>query len=78
MGVDQDAAQAFDAEALDEAHAAHVGREVVHLGGARDGAAAVLFQAQVEAEGLDARDALVPVRDAASCRRRECAVQPRS
>ena len=31
MGVDQDAAQALDAEALDEAHAAHVGGQVVDL-----------------------------------------------
>ncbi len=31
VGVDEDAAQALDAEVLDEAHAAHVGRQVVDL-----------------------------------------------
>ena len=36
MGVDEDAAQALDAEVLDEAHAAHVGGEVVDLLGALD------------------------------------------
>ena len=62
MRVDQDVAQALDAEPLDEAHAAHVGREVVHLRRAVDGAPAVGFEAQVEADALDAGDALVPLR----------------
>ena len=60
MGVDQNAAQTFDAELLDEAHAAHVGGQVVDLDGVLADAAAVLLLAQVQAEAFDAVDLLIP------------------
>ena len=61
MGVDQDAAQAFDPEALDETHAAHIGGQVVDFHRAFDRPDAVVFLAQVHAQTFDARHALVPV-----------------
>ena len=61
MGVDQDRAQALDAEVLDEAHAAHVCCEVVDLGRALDGLDGVGLHAEVSTDGLDAGDAQVPV-----------------
>ena len=38
VGIDQDAAQAFHAEALDKAHPAHIGRQVIDFHRAFDGA----------------------------------------
>ena len=49
------------AEAFDEAHAAHVGRQVVDLDGPFADAVAVLFVAHVQAEVLDAVGDLIPV-----------------
>ncbi len=62
VGVDQNAAQALDAEALDEAHAAHVGRQVVDLGRALHGPDGVFPLAQIHAKAFDAGDPLVPFR----------------
>ena len=59
--VDEDAAQALDPEPLDEAHAAHVGREVVDLDRALARPPAVLLVAQVQAQALHAGHALVPL-----------------
>ncbi len=61
VGVDQNAAQALDAEAFDEAHAAHVGREIVDFGGPFADAMAIGFVADVEAEILNAVEDLVPI-----------------
>ncbi len=46
---------------LDEAHAAHVGGEIVHLHRAFRGADGVLLLAEVHGETLDARHSLVPL-----------------
>ena len=67
--IDQDAAQALDAEPLDKAHAAHVGGQVVDLDGPLAGPPAVLFLAQVQAQALHARAPADTTRAAASCRR---------
>ncbi len=61
MGVDQDRAEALHAEAFDEAHAAHVGRQVVDLGGPFADAVAIGLLAHVEAEVLHAVVDLVPI-----------------
>jgi hypothetical protein len=61
VGVDQDAAEAFDAEALDEAHAAHVGRQVVDFHRAFADATAVLLVAHVQAEVFHAGMVLIPL-----------------
>ena len=53
--VDQNAAQALDAKALDEAHAAHVSGQVIDLGGAFDGPDGVFFFAQVHREAIPRR-----------------------
>ncbi len=46
---------------LDEAHAAHVGRQVVDLHRAFHRPPAVFVFAQIQAQALDARHALVPL-----------------
>ena len=60
MCVDQDRAQALDAVALDEAHAAHVRGQVVDLDRAFAGPHAIGVLAQVQAQAFDARHTLVP------------------
>ena len=59
--VDEDRAQALDAVALDEAHAAHVGGQVVDLDRPLAGPGAVVADADVEDEVLDAGGPLVPL-----------------
>jgi hypothetical protein len=61
VGVDQDAQHAERLVVLDEAHAAHVGREVEDLVDAVHGALAGLLVAQVENHVLGALVELVPV-----------------
>ena len=61
MGVDEDAAQALDAELLDEAHAAHVGGQVIDLDRPFAHPVAVFLVAHVQAQPLHARHPLVPV-----------------
>ena len=61
MGVDQGRAHALNAEALDETHAAHIGRQVIDLDRVLHGALAGIAVAEVEAQVFDAGDALVPV-----------------
>ena len=59
--IDENGPQAFDAETFDEAHAPHVGGEVVNLGRALAGAPAVLLLTQVEAEIRDAGQHPIPL-----------------
>src|SRR5512140_2585596 len=52
VGVDQHAAQAFHPVALDEAHPAHIRRQVIDFGRAAHGFDRVFFLAQVHAQAL--------------------------
>ena len=61
VGVDENAAQAFHAEPLDEAHAAHVGGEIIHFDGAFADAAAIVLLANVEAEVLGSGHVEIPL-----------------
>ena len=60
MGVDENGAQAFDAEAFDEAHAAHVGGQVVDLHGAFANSAAIGLNAHVQTQILNAGNVEIP------------------
>ena len=60
--VDQYAAQAFHAEVLDEAHAAHVRGEIVNFRRVFDSPHRIRLLAQIHREALHARNALVPIR----------------
>jgi hypothetical protein len=59
--VDEDGAQAFHAETLDEAHAAHVGGEVVDFHRAFADAMAVGLDAHVQAEIFHAGHVQIPL-----------------
>ena len=61
VGVDENAAQAFDAKALDETHAAHVGGEVIDFHRSCATAMAVGLTAYVEAEILHAGNVDIPL-----------------
>ena len=61
MRVDENRAQAFDAEAFDETHAAHVGGEVIDFHRAFADALAVVLVAHVEAEVLHAGHMQIPL-----------------
>ena len=61
MGVDEDGAQAFHAEAFDKAHAAHVGRQIVNLDGAFADAVAIIFIADIQAEVLHPGHRKIPL-----------------
>jgi len=54
----EDAAHALDPEVLDEAHATHVGSQVVDLRGALAGAFAVVGLAQVQAQAITIRSSV--------------------
>ena len=69
MRVDEHAAQALDAKALDEAHAAHVRRQVIDLDRPFAEALAVLFDAQVQVQAFHAGHALIPFRQRLLVRR---------
>ena len=60
MRIDQNAAKALHAEPLDEPHASHVRREIIHLDGALADPPTVVFVPQVQAQTLDPRHPLVP------------------
>ena len=60
MRVDQNGAQAFHAKALDEAHAAHIGRKIVDLDSALADALAVVLDANVQAKNLHAGNVKIP------------------
>ena len=60
VGVNQNAAQALHAKALDETHAAHVRRQVIDFRGAFDGLDGVVLLAQVHRETFRAGYPLVP------------------
>ena len=60
MRVDENGAQAFDAETLDETHAAHVGGEIVNFHRAFADALAVVLVAHVQAEVLHAGNVQIP------------------
>ena len=61
MSVSQHTEHAEGAVVLDEAHAAHVGRQLKDRAGSLDRLAAVLFVLQIQAEIFDAGDNLVPL-----------------
>src|SRR5208283_105849 len=54
--------QALDTEVFDEPHSAHVGRQVIDLASALADPPAIGLLAHVQAQALDAWDALIPVR----------------
>jgi len=58
--IDKHAAQTFDAKPLDETHAAHVRRQIVHFDSAFTGALAIFVIAQVEVQAFSSRHALIP------------------
>ena len=58
--IDQHGQHAQRLVVLDEAHAAHVGGQVVNLHGALGGRLAVFLEIQIEGEILDVVEALVP------------------
>ncbi len=61
VGVDQHGQHAQRLIVLDEAHAAHVRREIVDFVGALGGGLAIVFEVQVEREILDIVEALIPL-----------------
>ena len=61
MRVDQHRQHAQRAVVLDEAHAAHVGCEVVHDGGVARRCLAGVLSLKIELQVLDLREALVPL-----------------
>src|ERR1700678_117364 len=61
--VDQDGQHAQGFVVLDEAHAAHVGREVVNLVHALRGDFTIRFFVEIEGEILDVAKALIPLVD---------------
>ncbi len=61
MRIDEDRAQAFDAEAFDEAHAAHVGSEVIHFNSTFADAMAICFDTDVETKIFHARHMEIPL-----------------
>ena len=60
VGVDENGAQAFHAETLDETHAAHVGGQVIDFHRAFADALAVVLVAHVQAEVLHAGNVQIP------------------
>src|ERR1700689_356348 len=64
--VDQDGQHAQGFVVLDEAHAAHVGREVVNLVHALRGGFTIRFFVEIEGEILDVAKALIPLVDRAN------------
>ena len=60
VGIDENAAEAHDAEALDETHSPHVCRHIVNLCGSFDRPPAGVLARQVEAQALDSVGPLIP------------------
>ena len=61
MGVDEHGEHAQGLVILDEAHATHVGGEIVDFVGASRGSLAVFLEVQIEREIFDIFEALVPL-----------------
>ena len=61
VGVDENGAEAFHAEAFDKTHAAHVGGEIVNLDGAFADAVAIILIADIQAEVFHAGHREIPL-----------------
>ena len=54
------AAQALDAEALNEAHAAHIRGKIINFHGAFAGSNAAFLVAEIQTQALHTRQSLIP------------------